>query len=69
MDFTPYTGDYDKRFYDVKLADGTIIPRCWPNAGKLVAMDGSGRMWDENDSIWIRPAVDSLDLDQWTPSA
>lgn len=24
--------DYEKKFYDVLLDDGTVIPYCWPNA-------------------------------------
>lgn len=31
----PYTGDYDKFEYDIKLHDGTIIPHCYPNARKF----------------------------------
>jgi len=27
--------DYEKVLYDVRLPDGTIIPHCWLNAGKI----------------------------------
>jgi hypothetical protein len=34
-----YSGEYDKEFCDVRLADGTVIGPCWPNAGKFVRLD------------------------------
>lgn len=34
-DWQPYIDDYDKFEYDIKLADGTIIENCYPNAGKF----------------------------------
>ncbi len=34
----PYTGDYDKFEYDVKLSDGTIITNCYPNACSFQSM-------------------------------
>ncbi len=39
--------NYQKTEYDVLLPNGTIHERCWPNAGKLNAMDGSGKKWSE----------------------
>jgi len=30
-----FTGDYEKKFYDIKLTDGTEILHCWPNAGNF----------------------------------
>lgn len=32
QEWKPYTGDYDKQFYDVKDKDGNIFTNCWPNA-------------------------------------
>ena len=32
----PYTGDYDKFEYDIKLADGTIVENCYPNKDKFI---------------------------------
>jgi hypothetical protein len=34
-----YSGEYSKEFCDVRLADGTVIGPCWPNAGKFVRLD------------------------------
>jgi hypothetical protein len=34
-EWQPYTGDYDKFEYDVKLEDGTIVENCYPNGGKF----------------------------------
>lgn len=50
-----FTGRYEKRMYQVKLPDGYII-LAWPNAGKLNAMDGTGREFTEADGVEIRPA-------------
>jgi len=41
-----FTDDYAKAFYDVRLnGRAEIIKHCWPNAGKMMAQDGSGREW------------------------
>ena len=32
-DFTKYTGEYDKEFYDVLTEDGFVFTQVWPNAG------------------------------------
>ncbi len=37
-EWQPYTGDYDKFEYDVKLKDGTIITNCYPNAGNFQSL-------------------------------
>ena len=34
-EWLPFTGDYDKVYYDVKLPSGEIVPHCWPNAGMI----------------------------------
>ena len=36
---------YWKKFYDVRTPDGDVVGQCWPNAGRMMATDGSGRMW------------------------
>ncbi len=53
-DFVPFDGDYEKEFYDVRLADGEIVLACWPNAGKMCATNGSSRTWTAEDNIEIR---------------
>jgi hypothetical protein len=49
-----FTGRYIKRVYEVRLKNGDIV-QCWPNAGKMTALDGSGRQFTEEDNIEIRP--------------
>jgi len=34
----PYTGEYDKFEYDIKLKDGTIVENCYPSAGKFISI-------------------------------
>lgn len=48
--FDPW--NYEKEFYAVKLEDGSII-KCWPNAGYMNAVDGSGRMYNESHNIQV----------------
>lgn len=45
MNWLPFTEEYVKQFYELRLPNGTIIQHLWPNAGKLVAIDGTDRMW------------------------
>lgn len=40
--WVPYYGQYIKKFCDIRLKDGEYVKNCWPNAGKFMAMDGSG---------------------------
>lgn len=54
QEFAPWDGDYDKRFYDVRLPCGEIIKACWPNAGKMSAYDGSSRSWFAESNIEVR---------------
>lgn len=40
-----FTGrNYEKRHYSVR-ASGKVFMDCWPNAGFMMATDGSGREW------------------------
>lgn len=32
-DWQPYSGEYDKGWYNVKIATGEVVRDCWPNAG------------------------------------
>lgn len=55
-EWEPFTKDFDywKKFYDVMLPDGTIVEQCWPNAGKMNAINGDGRTWGHEDNIKVR---------------
>lgn len=35
-----YEGKYEKRRYDIKLEDGTIVPSCYPNADTFSDING-----------------------------
>lgn len=35
-DWSPFDGDYKKKMQDLQLHDGTVITKCWPNAGKFL---------------------------------
>lgn len=50
----PFTGDYEKEFLDVLLPSGEVVYACWPNAGALAAMDGSGDRWTAEDGVKFR---------------
>lgn len=54
-EFETWNGEYEKQDYEVKLEDGTIV-RCWPNAGRMVSMDGTGREWAPEDEPLVRVA-------------
>ena len=43
-------GDYDKKEYLIGLLNGEVV-NCWPNAGYMTAMDGSGRDFEPSD-VW-----------------
>jgi hypothetical protein len=45
--------DYEKVIYQVKLKDGAIV-QCWPNAGFMNAVDGSGRVFKPMAGIKCR---------------
>ena len=40
----PYVGEYKKIEYRIRLKDGEVIDRCWPNADTFHDLDGSGRV-------------------------
>lgn len=52
--YVPWTGNYAKQHYDVKLPSGEIIKHCWPNAGIMNATDGSGRQFKPEDGVLYR---------------
>ena len=51
----PFTDDYDydKAPYEVLMRDGSAV-QCWPNAGLMNALDGSGRMWGPDEHVLVR---------------
>lgn len=51
--FSKWDGVYDKVPYLVIAETGAHVP-CWPNAGKMNAMDSSGRSWKPEDDILIK---------------
>lgn len=54
-DWQPFTGDYEKQFYEVLLkGEGKILSHMYPNAGQFCAVDGSGKMIDERQVEFIR---------------
>lgn len=52
--FKAWTGDYEKKWYDIRLLSGEVIESCWPNAGCMNSNDGSGRSWKPEDGIEFR---------------
>lgn len=38
-DWVKFDGEYIKKMHDVKLFDGTVIEKCWPNAGVFMVCD------------------------------
>lgn len=35
-----FTGEYEKTEYDIRLFNGVIFERCWPNAGTFHTQSG-----------------------------
>lgn len=56
--FRRWHGTYRKEFYEVKLATGEVV-HCWPNAGRMIALDDSGREWAPSDNINVRLAEEA----------
>lgn len=54
-DYTLWDGEYDKRFYAVLIKDKPVF--CWPNAGEMNALDGSGKHWKPEDQVMVREAL------------
>ena len=55
-EWVPFTAEFDyvKKFYDVKLRSGEIIYHCWPNAGYMIDINGSGFKFGPEDEIQVR---------------
>ena len=45
MNWQPYTGQYEKIWYDARTPDGIIHPFCWPNSGFLCGMFSGGKQF------------------------
>lgn len=60
--FVPFTVDFDyvKDFYDVKLPDGIIIKKCWPNGGFMNRTDGKSGKWGAKDNIEVKISEEAL---------
>lgn len=52
-DWQIFDGDYEKNIYEVKDSEGKIY-ECWPNAGRMVALDGSGKEFFPEDKVLHR---------------
>lgn len=39
----PFTGDYAKEYYDIKLVTGDIVENCYPNAGTFHVLKENGK--------------------------
>jgi hypothetical protein len=49
-----WNGTYEKDFYWVYPPGNAPRVRCWPNAGMMHAVDGSGRVWKPEEQVGIR---------------
>lgn len=52
IEWLPWDGKYAKQVYLVKTQDGKIY-ECWPNAGFMSSIDGSGKQFSPTDKIKI----------------
>lgn len=50
--------DYVKDWYQVRLPNGEIVDKCWPNDGRMNAQDQ--RNWGPNDKVFVRPDTQNL---------
>lgn len=51
--FIRFTGEYEKRWYDVLTFNGVVYKAVWPNAGMWSIPNG--RFLKENDVLAVRP--------------
>ena len=56
-----WNGEYEKVFYWVHLPGGAKV-KCWPNAGLMCSVDGSGRHWKAEDRILVSVCNDDPNL-------
>lgn len=62
-DWIKYDGDYEKEWYDIKLVNGQIIEKCWPNAGNFHAPDG--KQYKSIEYIRLCPHPLDGDFKKW----
>jgi len=60
-EFQPWTGEYEKQVYEVKLKSGEVVA-CWPNADTLHALDNSGRVFVPVQIDGLRPSEAYLSM-------
>jgi hypothetical protein len=53
-EWAPYSGEYDKKFYDVRLKDGRELYRCWPNSGSFHQTDSGNARVSEKYVTHVR---------------
>ena len=53
----PFTGDYDKRFYEVLIMAGHVVRHVWPNAGRLYHTDGNAQAYGPEHKVKFRPCT------------
>jgi hypothetical protein len=53
-----FTGRYVKKFYELRMRKNGRPVLCWPNAGYMNAVDGSGRQWSPHADVEVRVAND-----------
>lgn len=49
-----WDGAYTKQFYWLYPSDGSARVKCWPNAGLMVSVDDSGRVWKPADGVDVQ---------------
>lgn len=56
-DWQPFTGEYEKQFYEVRGEGDFVIKHLWPNAGKLFATDGQDLEFTPAMRVHFRPCT------------
>jgi hypothetical protein len=56
-EFGAWDGDYDKDFYEARLASGEVT-LCYPNAGLMCEVRGDHRRFSPEDNIAVRKLED-----------
>jgi len=67
-EWTEFNGNYEKLMQDIKLFNGDIITKCWPNAGYwLICQKEDNDKYDLKGKININDIeyVRNTQLDKW----